>query len=325
VFFLEPVPRHGAKHAYLWRSAAFSPALAMFPAKLLLFGEHLLLTGAPALAVPVPAFAGDWAWRAAGAAPDAFVASLAAFAASDVVRSVDGLNYEAFQRELAQGLYFASTIPTGYGLGSSGALCAAVYARYARTKRTGLGELRVELAALERFFHGTSSGIDPLTSYSARPLLLRGPADAVLFEGEVWREPPVIFLLDTGQPRQTRALVGWFREQSQTDAFGRVLAQAMVPAHLAVLDAWQHADSARFWPVLRRFSELQWRYLKPMVAPIEELWRQSLDENEFIFKLCGTGGGGFVLGFARRRDAVASLAERYPVYFPFDVATQLEG
>ena len=39
----------------------------------------------------------------------------------------------AFQRDLDAGLFFQSDIPTGYGLGSSGALCASYACLYPPT------------------------------------------------------------------------------------------------------------------------------------------------------------------------------------------------
>ena len=95
----------------------------IFPAKLLLFGEHVLLLGAPALAVPVSAFGGAWAW---GGGHPWHAARLLQFSDSEDLRSLAMLDVARFRAELKAGLFFRSDIPTGYGLGSSGALCAAV-------------------------------------------------------------------------------------------------------------------------------------------------------------------------------------------------------
>lgn len=296
----------------------------MFFAKLLLFGEYLLLHGAPALAVPIAAFGGDWAWSGAGETPDVFAERLQAFAESENLRSISGLDVAAFAEDLQRGLYFSSTIPVGYGLGSSGALVAAVYARYYRgAVPADLKLLQNTLAGLERFFHGSSSGIDPLTSFVGQPLLLT--TDRVeRFAGRAWTEAPVVFLLDTEQPRQTRPLVEWFAAQRGTASFVHILETALIPAHKTLLDAWQRADHTAFWPALERFSALQRRYLQPMVAGLDTLWGDALTQHDFYLKLCGAGGGGFALGFARSRNALAGLSARYRLYFPFE-PYDLEG
>ena len=56
------------------------------------------------------------------------------------------LNWRQFERDLKQGLWFCSNSPMGYGLGSSGAVCAALYTRYASKKASDLAILKKELA-----------------------------------------------------------------------------------------------------------------------------------------------------------------------------------
>ena len=47
-------------------------------------------------------------------------------------------NIEALKADVARGMYFDSSIPQGYGVGSSGALVAAIYDKYANDKITVL-------------------------------------------------------------------------------------------------------------------------------------------------------------------------------------------
>ena len=77
-------------------------------------------------------------------------------------------------------MFFDSSIPQGYGVGSSGALVAAVYDKYAFGKITVLENLTKEkllhlkavFSLMESFFHGKSSGLDPLNSYLSLPILI---------------------------------------------------------------------------------------------------------------------------------------------------------
>jgi mevalonate kinase len=77
-------------------------------------------------------------------------------------------------------MYFDSSIPQGYGIGSSGALVAAIYDQYATDKITVLENLTQEkllklkkiFGRMESYFHGTSSGLDPLNSYLSIPILI---------------------------------------------------------------------------------------------------------------------------------------------------------
>ena len=45
-------------------------------------------------------------------------------------------NLELLKRDVERGMYFDSSIPQGYGVGSSGALVAAIYDKYAKNKIT---------------------------------------------------------------------------------------------------------------------------------------------------------------------------------------------
>ncbi len=89
-------------------------------------------------------------------------------------------NLEVLKTDVERGMYFDSSIPQGYGVGSSGALVAAIYDKYADNKITVLENLTREkllqlkniFSQMESFFHGKSSGLDPLNSYLSIPILI---------------------------------------------------------------------------------------------------------------------------------------------------------
>lgn len=288
-----------------------------YPAKLLLFGEHLLLLGASALAVPVPAFGGHWTqYRDVPVA-----ASLRGFAENLVLTSRQDIDVERFKHEIGQGMCFDSNIPEGYGLGSSGAVCAAVYDGFAREKTASPPALKAIFARMEGYFHGQSSGIDPLTSYLRQTILIQNKTEVMPVEAAVWPEQPVVFLLDSRLPRQTGPLVQWFLEQSQQTIWRERLERELLPAHEAMVQGWLQAQADPFWPALRQVSRFQFEHFHPMVpATLRDTWRKGLDHPDLAFKICGAGGGGFLLGFARHAAAMASLSDIGPLVFPFEKA-----
>ncbi|MFN5236819.1 MAG: mevalonate kinase, partial [Bacteroidota bacterium] len=156
-----------------------------YPSKLLLFGEHILLQGGSALAIPLHRFSGFWQPEGTPL-PAEIMAKLRLFANSTHLDSIDHLDAGRFASELELGLSLQSDIPVGYGLGSSGALCAAVYDRYCTSKTDDLAELKLIFSGMESFFHGSSSGIDPLTSYLDKPLLIRNKTDVFAAEQKNW-------------------------------------------------------------------------------------------------------------------------------------------
>ena len=55
-------------------------------------------------------------------------------------------NIEKLNADIADGMYFDSSIPQGYGVGSSGALVAAIYSEYAIDPISAIDDLTREKA-----------------------------------------------------------------------------------------------------------------------------------------------------------------------------------
>jgi len=284
-----------------------------YPSKLLLFGEHVLLLGASALAIPLHRFSASWQPEGKPL-PANILAKLRIFANSTYLSNVSHLDAALFASELENGLSLQSDIPVGYGLGSSGALCAAVYDRYCSEKTDDLSALKSVFSNMESFFHGSSSGIDPLTSYLNQPLLIRNKSDVFVAGQSAWSDKPYMFLLDTGLPRQTGLLVNWFLEQSRPGGLLESVLENYIQAHEQTVRAWLSAEYQLFFENLNAVSRLQLEYFTPMVpANMRELWEAGLDSGKYTLKICGAGGGGFMLGFCKNPDDIAGLNDRFPL------------
>ncbi|MCB0531302.1 MAG: hypothetical protein H6574_00435 [Lewinellaceae bacterium] len=291
-----------------------------------MFGEHILLLGARALATPVPKYWGSWA-EARRETPAGQVEALAAFANSAALQGMGVLNTRQFQADISRGLYFQSSIPQGYGLGSSGALCAAIYDRYANQKTKNLSELKSVFSAMESYFHGKSSGIDPLTSYLNQPLWIDRVSEVRIFEADAWGEgEPVVFLLDTKIPRQTGPLVEWFLAEQKNRPFVQKLEAVLLPAHQALLEAWQFRQVSAFWHAIRQVSAFQLEYLPPMIPEsLRPIWESCLNNEQIVLKICGAGGGGFLLGFTKNKEFALEQLHPFQLIFPFETHGVVEG
>lgn len=286
-------------------------SMRTYPSKLLLFGEHILLQGGSALAIPLHRFSGFWQPEGTPL-PAEIMAKLRLFANSTHLDSIDQLDAGRFARELELGLSLQSDIPVGYGLGSSGALCAAVYDRYCTSKTDNLSELKLIFSGMESFFHGSSSGIDPLTSYLDKPLLIRNKTDVFAAEQKDWKKKPYMFLLDTGLPRQTGPLVNWFLEQSRPGGSLEPVLGQYLQAHEQTVQAWLSAEYDSFFDNLNIVSGFQVEYFTPMVpVNTREFWEYGLDSGKYTLKICGAGGGGFMLGFCNNPEDIAELNNHF--------------
>jgi mevalonate kinase len=277
-----------------------------YPAKLLLFGEYTVHNGSRALAVPLSLWTGSMQYRVSS--PDTILLNLCAYLMDRKVFSPE--NCDAFKDEIRRGIYFASDIPQGYGVGSSGALCAAIYDRFFTEEgpHSDLVKIRHDLAAMENFFHGTSSGMDPLVSLMNAPVLREMDRYHILPRLK-WPEHLQPFLIDSGVTRTTGGLVKEYMSWSAQDHFRmqclRPLIQSVDHAISFLLDG----GTPMLWEHLKLISLLEFKYFSTMIpASIAEIWESSLDHPHIALKLCGAGGGGFFLGFAYPATAMNDLS-----------------
>ena len=160
----------------------------LFYAKILLFGEYGIIKNAKALSIPYNYYKG--ALRMDNNTFEAAVSSntkLKAFAQhlTSLDNALVTFDHKRLTSDLTKGMYFDSSIPQGYGVGSSGALVAAIYDRYAFEKitvlenltRQKLTKLKSIFSAMESFFHGKSSGLDPLNSFLSLPITIHSKSE----------------------------------------------------------------------------------------------------------------------------------------------------
>ena len=226
------------------------------------------------------------------------------------------LDLEHFGRDLERNLFFESTIPQGFGIGSSGALVAALYQRYARNRvrsqrtlrQAEVKHLKEVFAQMESYFHGISSGIDPLNCYLKYPLLINGKTGirTVGIPRNKFPREGAIFLVDTGKPGITQPLVSLFLEKCQDNTFDRLVKETFIPLNDKCITSLLEGGTERFFDSLHELSVFQYHHLRPMIPEsVVSPWKSGLDSRTYTLKLCGSGGGGFILGFTR--DFEASL------------------
>jgi mevalonate kinase len=304
--------------------------------KLLLAGEYSILMGGEAIAVPMKEFSVRF-----GFLDDALDYELARDSNQQLhefcqfllkqKKINDIVDVSHFGCDLKDGLYLWSTVPSGYGLGSSGLVCAAVYKTYKREKKVrsdnelDLEGLRVNFSQMEAYFHTKSSGIDPLASFLGKPVHISGNEIRVVsrpvFNEGKW------FILDSGFQRKTGDLVSkfltylsnhLFRQELETQYLPLVneLVRRIMHSNSKVLEDW--ASTRPIHILLEAISNLQLRYFSQMIhVDLVPLWQQGLDTGLFYLKLLGAGGGGYTLGFTKYPDITQQTASGYGFQIKF--------
>jgi mevalonate kinase len=214
-------------------------------------------------------------------------------------------------------LVFESNIPTGYGAGSSGAIVAAIFDRFQAADVNWPNELptlKKALAQMESFFHGTSSGTDPLICYLQKTVLLGGASSVeIVAPNDALAEiPHTIFLLDTGIQRQATPFIQYFLGKTQDDNFAALVREELLPSVNAAIRAFLIGDSQAVFDETASIGEFQFLFLEEMVPEaFRQIWQLGLDGNLFKLKVCGAGGGGFLLGITSDFEATAAALLDY--------------
>ncbi len=312
----------------------------IFYAKIMLFGEYSVIFDSMGLTVPYTHFTGELSfvnfeqYTEYEAAVESnkqlreFLPYLESLKNKNE-RSMP-IDLESFRKEIQEGLYFESNIPQGYGIGSSGALVAALYDRYGRPKLksrkilTGpeIAELKSMFSLMESYFHGKSSGIDPLLCYIKHPLLIRNRnhIETVGIPRAKFGKNHAIFLLDTGKVGQTGPLVNLFLERCGSEKYLADVKNVMIPANNSCINSLLMGDMEVFFRQLIVLSAFQFENLAEMIPPnMKHFWQEGLTRDDFKLKLCGSGGGGFLLGIAQDFKSARKYFQRnglklIPVY-----------
>lgn len=231
-------------------------------------------------------------------------------------------NLEALKADVTRGMYFDSSIPQGYGVGSSGALVAAIYDKYANDKITVLENLTREkllqlkniFAQMESFFHGKSSGLDPLNSYLSIPILINSKdnIEATGIPTQSTTGKGAVFLLDSGIVGETAPMVNIFMENLKDQGFRTMLKNQFVKYTDACVENFLGGDIKSLFSNTKKLSKVVLNNFKPMIPEeFHGIWQKGIDTNDYYLKLCGSGGGGYILGFTEDLEKAKNSLKDY--------------
>jgi mevalonate kinase len=288
----------------------------LFYSKILLFGEYGIIQDSKGLSIPYNFYKGalksdenptDEA-KKSNQSLVKFVTYLKQLQSEqpDLVT----FNIELLQNDVNNGMYFDSSIPQGYGVGSSGALVAAIYDKYAANKITVLENLTREkllqlksiFSNMESFFHGKSSGLDPLNSYLSLPILINSKdnIEAAGIPSQSATGKGAVFLLDSGIVGETAPMVNIFMENLKDQGFRKMLKSQFIKYTDSCVENFLQGDMKSLFKNTKELSKVVLSNFKPMIPEqFHQIWQNGIETNDYYLKLCGSGGGGYILGFTQ--------------------------
>lgn len=301
----------------------------LFNAKILLFGEHSLMSGSMALSIPFDRFHGQLVL------PDGVGQSALSYKSNEQIKKflhhIIGIYKEdnlAFQidfdrliNDVNSGLWFKSNIPQGYGLGSSGALVAAIFKTYGDQPNADyfstsvkLLELKSFFAEIESYFHGKSSGLDPMISFLNKALFISG-SESIETLNTSWhlnKGEGAVFLIDSGSTGDTGPLVSYYRKRYDNPDFKKIVDREYIPVVNSAIQNYISGNTPVMFEMIKRLSAFQIENLGKMIpVSMNKIWRKGLESDNYSLKLCGSGGGGMILGFTKNFTGVFEKLNRY--------------
>lgn len=300
----------------------------LFYSKILLFGEYGIIKDSKGLSIPYNFFKGALKTDGSGSKEamrsNSGLKEFVGYLEIVQKNSPDLVNFdfEALKSDVAEGMYFDSSIPQGYGVGSSGALVAAIYDKYAQDKITVLENLTREkllklkkiFGKMESFFHGKSSGLDPLNSYLSLPILINSHdnIESTSIPSQYTEGKGAVFLLDSGSTGETAPMVQLFMEKMKQEGFRSMLKTQFIKHTDACVEDFVSGNIKSLFGNLKQLSHVVLDNFKPMIpAKFHDLWKKGIETNEYYLKLCGSGGGGYFLGFTQDLDKAKKALKGY--------------
>mgnify|MGYP000470472633 FL=1 len=288
----------------------------LFYSKILLFGEYGIIRDSKGLSIPYNFYNGALK-REENPSEEAiksnghlkrFVSHLETLQSEQP--ELVTFDLATLKNDVETGMFFDSSIPQGYGVGSSGALVAAIYDKYAQNKitvlenltREKLLQLKTIFGQMESFFHGKSSGLDPLNSYLSIPILINSKdnIEATGIPTQSLEGNGAVFLLDSGIVGETAPMVTIFMEKLKDQGFRKMLKSEFIKHTDACVENFLGGDIKSLFTNTKKLSKVVLSNFKPMIPEqFHGIWQKGIDSNDYYLKLCGSGGGGYILGFTQ--------------------------
>ena len=114
----------------------------------------------------------------------------------------------------------------------------------------------------------------------------------------------VIFLLNTGIERQTSKMVTQFKDLYKEDAYKQKVDGALTTYTNDSIYSFLSEDTQSLYQNLDKLIHFQLDEMNFLIPPsFQKSITTGLDNGDYFLKICGAGGGGFMLGFTENWTA----------------------
>ena len=278
--------------------------------KLILFGEHAVVHGIPAIVAGLPL--GAVAHAEPATAP---TVTLVRPDGSTILTSAPDADGEPLPQALfalfstfpqhSFDVRVEMSVPLGVGMGSSAAMAAAIAGCLAQVNGLNADVVERAVAASERVFHGTASGIDQAAAVHGGTFRFeRGTPPQIT---PLVLQPLELVVVQAGPPALTSTMVSGVRQRLERAA---AAGESILSAIRATVESAQQALVRNDIPAIGEWMDINHGLLVALGVSTPEIERVrgiAQAHNAFGSKLTGAGGGGSVIALAHNGAALVEV------------------
>ena len=107
-----------------------------------------------------------------------------------------------------------------------------------------------------------------------------------------------VFLIDSGKISSTAPMVNIFMEKMKKDGFRKIMNEKFIKHTNLCVDNFLNGDLNALFNNTKKLSRIVLKNFKPMIPEkFHNVWKKGIENDSYFLKLCGSGGGGYILGF----------------------------
>jgi mevalonate kinase len=104
--------------------------------------------------------------------------------------------------------------------------------------------------------------------------------------------------MDSGKISSTAPMVNIFMEKMKKDGFRKIMNEKFIRYTNLCVDNFLNGDLSDLFNNTKKLSRIVLKNFKPMIPKeFHSVWKKGIDNDSYFLKLCGSGGGGYILGF----------------------------
>jgi len=107
-------------------------------------------------------------------------------------------------------------------------------------------------------------------------------------------------------------MVQIFMDSMKQEPFRKMVKDQFIKHTDACVDDFLQGDIKSLFGNIKKLSDVVLDNFKPMIpTQFHTLWKQGIETNDYYLKLCGSGGGGYILGFTEDLDKAKKSLKDY--------------